>query len=218
MEGIDRVDDTPAHQALREAIVNCVTNANYHERRGIVCVWRDDALVIENPGDFRIPVEEAMKPGKSDPRNATMLKMFAMVDAGERAGSGISKILHGWREAGYAEPSYSEEYGPDRTVLVLPLSDGLHPEGASSRSPRAKRAAAFLEEFAQLGDSERVALSIALDEGRVTTSSLSERLGVSKRTASRALKGLEEKGLLAWHGSGTSDPLQYYEIQGDFKD
>lgn len=121
LDGIDRVDDTPAHEALREVIVNCVTNANFHERRGIVCVWRDDALTVENPGDFRIPVEEAMKPGKSDPRNVAMLKMFAMVDAGERAGSGISKILHGWSEAGYAAPSYSEEYGPDRTVLVLPL-------------------------------------------------------------------------------------------------
>lgn len=38
-ENMRRVDDTPAHKALREAIANCLTNANYYERRGIVCVW-----------------------------------------------------------------------------------------------------------------------------------------------------------------------------------
>ncbi|MEC4174885.1 RNA-binding domain-containing protein [Adlercreutzia sp. R7] len=121
LDGIERVDDTPAHEALREAIVNCVTNANYHERRGIVCIWDEDALTIANPGDFRIPIEKAMQPGESDPRNATMLKMFSMIDAGERAGSGISRIFHGWKEAGYAAPVYREEYGPDRTILTLPL-------------------------------------------------------------------------------------------------
>ena len=33
LEGIERVDDTPAHEALREALVNCLTNADYHGRR-----------------------------------------------------------------------------------------------------------------------------------------------------------------------------------------
>lgn len=121
LDGIERVDDTPAHEALREAIVNCVTNADYHTSRGIVCLWRDDALVIANPGGFRIPIEKAFQPGESNPRNATLLKMFAMIDAGERAGSGISKIFHGWMEAGYAAPSYEEEFSPDRTILKLPL-------------------------------------------------------------------------------------------------
>ena len=116
-----RVDDTSAHRALREAIANCLTNANYYDRRGIVCVWRQDAIVIENPGDFRMPISEARKPGKSDPRNETMLKIFGFVNVGERAGSGLTTIFDGWREAGYAEPYFDMEFGPDRTILTLPL-------------------------------------------------------------------------------------------------
>lgn len=123
LEGIERVDDTPAHEALREALVNCLTNADYHGRSGVVCVWRDEALTISNPGNFRIPFEKAVQPGESSPRNATMLKMFAMIDAGERAGSGITKIFHGWKEMGYAEPSYREDSNPDKTILTLPLSE-----------------------------------------------------------------------------------------------
>ena len=59
---------------------------------------------------------------KSDPRNETLLSMFAMVDVGERAGSGMDKITGGWAWAGYAAPSYEVEYGPDRTTLTLPLT------------------------------------------------------------------------------------------------
>lgn len=40
LDGVDRVDDTPAHEALREAIVNALTNANWFDRRGVVCVGR----------------------------------------------------------------------------------------------------------------------------------------------------------------------------------
>ena len=38
-----------------------------------------------------------------------------------RAGSGLTTIFDGWREAGYAELFYDVEYGPDRTILTLPL-------------------------------------------------------------------------------------------------
>ncbi len=113
-----------------------LTNANYYDRRGIVCVWREDAIIIENPGDFRMPVPEAMKPGKSDPRNETMLKIFGFVDVGERAGSGMTIIFDGWREAGFAEPFYEVEYGSDRTILTLPLV----PESAGIRRNPAESA------------------------------------------------------------------------------
>ena len=121
MKGIDRIDDTPAHKAMREALANCLTNANWYERRGVVCVWREGDIEIANPGDFRMPIAEAMKPGSSDPRNEVLLSMFAMIDVGERAGSGMDKIMRGWKSAGYAEPCYEVEYGPDRTTLTLPL-------------------------------------------------------------------------------------------------
>lgn len=192
LEGVERVDDTPAHEALREAIVNCVTNANYHERRGIVCVWRDEALTIANPGDFRIPLEKAMKPGESDPRNATMLKMFAMIDAGERAGSGISKILHGWKEAGYAAPSYEEEYGPDRTILNLPLSEvsaGDRQIGASDTSShlsgeRERSKSAIIEYLTVNGSSKAADIASGVGLGISWTNELLRELASEDRVTS----------------------------------
>lgn len=93
IEGITRVDDTPAHRALREALANCLTNANYHERRGVVCLWEEDAIRISNPGDFRVDIDSALRGGESNPRNENMLKMLSYIDVGERAGSGSVGIV-----------------------------------------------------------------------------------------------------------------------------
>ena len=121
MEGIFRVDDQPVHKALREALANCLTNANWFERKGVVCLWEEDRLTIANPGDFRMEVEIAKQPGESDPRNETLLRMFSLVEIGERAGSGMGIIYEGWADAGLVEPMDEERFGPDRTVLTLPL-------------------------------------------------------------------------------------------------
>ena len=63
-----------------------------------------------------------------------------MVEIGERAGSCMDKNFNGWEWAGYAEPSYEVEYGPDRTTLTLPLhaeSDNYR-QIESSDSPEGK--------------------------------------------------------------------------------
>lgn len=51
-----------------------------------------------------------------------MLKMFNMIDVGERAGSGVPNIFRVWHDQGWAEPCFTQSFEPDRTVLLLPLS------------------------------------------------------------------------------------------------
>lgn len=201
LDGIERVDDTPAHQALREAIVNCVTNANYHERRGIVCVWKQDALVLANPGDFRIPIEKAMQPGESDPRNATMLKMFAMIDAGERAGSGISKILHGWAEAGYAAPFYTEEYGPDRTILTLPLIQSYNADSSDRKSDESNRTNQSDESTkAKVIDRKEAMVSFLKENGPSTRMEIADAIGLKASRTSELLAAAVDEGLIEAEG------------------
>lgn len=213
LKGVERDDDTPAHEALREAIVNCLTNANYYERRGIVCKWKNDALEIENPGDFRIPIEEAMKPGESDPRNETMLKMFSLVNAGERAGSGITKIIHGWQETKYKQPFYNEQYGPDRIILTMPLAGAEDARTTTNFLRHSENEGSVdLNLFASLADREKKAVVIAAKAGRVTSRDLAEAVGVSQQTASNTLKGMVKNGILVWVGNSTRDAYQYYKL------
>lgn len=53
MSGGERVDDTPVHKAIREALANCLINADYHGLRGVVIRKEPDKLVLANPGYIR---------------------------------------------------------------------------------------------------------------------------------------------------------------------
>ena len=48
-----------------------------------------------------------------------MLKMFNLIDIGERAGSGIPNIFRVWREQGWLMPAFTEQLEPERTILAL---------------------------------------------------------------------------------------------------
>ncbi|WP_195279118.1 ATP-binding protein [Clostridium sp. J1101437_171009_A5] len=121
MDGGTRVGDTSVHQALREALANCLVNADYYGRQGLVIIKKRNAITMSNPGSFRIEIDAAKSGGISDPRNGTMLKMFNLIDIGERAGSGIPNIFRVWREQRWTEPIIEETSEPDRTVLSLSL-------------------------------------------------------------------------------------------------
>ena len=122
LDGITRIDDTPVHMALREALTNALIHANYYDRRGLVIHRRSQEITIENPGGLRVSVHDAMVGGISDPRNITLVKLFNLLNIGERAGSGIPSIYSVWKKQGWKDPVLEEKFNPDRTVLSLALS------------------------------------------------------------------------------------------------
>lgn len=124
MNGGLRVDDTPVHKAIREALANCLVNADYYGRGGIVIIKKRESVTMSNPGSFRIGIDAAISGGFSDPRNGTMLKMLNMIDIGERAGSGIPNIYRVWHDQHWAEPTFTQSFEPDRTTLSLLFSKG----------------------------------------------------------------------------------------------
>ena len=119
MEGGTRVDDTNVHKALREALANCLVHADYYGRQGLVIIKKRDSITMANPGGFRIEIDAAKSGGVSDPRNGTMLKLFNLIDIGERSGRGIPLVFSAWREQGWAMPAVTEQLEPERTILTL---------------------------------------------------------------------------------------------------
>ena len=125
LDGITRIDDTPVHKAIREILLNTLANADYYGRCGVVIKKYKNRFSFENPGTFRISIKEAINGGVSDPRNATILKMFSMIDIGERAGSGIPGVVSVWNKAFGAIPVYSQRTNPDRIMTTLSLDEAL---------------------------------------------------------------------------------------------
>lgn len=121
LEGLQRIDDTPAHKALREAIVNTIIHARLNSMHCIVIEHYPDRFVFRNPGCLLIPVEQYFEGGTSICRNSILQKMFEFIGEGERAGSGVDTIKKGWKENGWAEPQVREIYDPEQVELTLYL-------------------------------------------------------------------------------------------------
>ena len=81
-----------------------------------------NGITISNPGGFRIDLDEAKSGGISDPRNTTLIKMFNLINIGERAGSGIPNIDNVWKKQGWQEPRIAESFEPARIMLTLPTA------------------------------------------------------------------------------------------------
>ena len=114
-----RLRSTPVHKALREALANCVINADYHGVRGIVIRKDQNKIVFANPGYVRTGKKQMRIGGESDPRNKSLMKMFNLINIGERAGSGVPNIFNVWNDEGFVEPIIEERFDPDRTILSL---------------------------------------------------------------------------------------------------
>ena len=65
---------------------------------------------MSNPGDFRIDIDAAKSGSVSDPRNGTLMKMFNLIDVGERDGSGIPSIFGVWKQHGWDEPVITQTF------------------------------------------------------------------------------------------------------------
>lgn len=120
-----RQDDTPVHEALREALVNTLVHADYTGRVSVLVVKRPDMFGFRNPGGLRLPIEQVIRGGESDCRNRILHQMFLMIGLGERGGSGMPRIYGGWKSQHWRPPALSEKDEPEQTQLMLQMADLL---------------------------------------------------------------------------------------------
>ena len=151
LDGIYRIDDTPVHVAVREALVNCLSNADYFLSVPVKIELFPDRLVFSNPGTIRLGKKQMLHGGITSPRNKAILNMFNYIGVGERAGSGVPNIYDIWEKENYQEPTVEERSGREGTictVVTLPLVErdeslaisGKQPEKSPEKSPKTTRA------------------------------------------------------------------------------
>lgn len=205
LDGFTRIDETPVHKAVREALANCIANADFHFSRGIVIKKDLYSLVIENPGSIITGKAQMLKGGISEPRNKAIMKMFNLIRVGERAGSGVPDIFHVWRDEGWIEPVVEEQFRPDRTVLklsfvekeVLPSflpenkKDGRKDGRKNKDGVKADEVKKRKEEILQLIN----------EDGFITVSNIVEKLDISRGKVESSIKKLKDEGRLMREGS-----------------
>ncbi len=197
LEGTTRVDDTPVHEALREALVNCLIHADYTGRLSVLVVKRPDLFGFRNPGMMRIPLDMAIRGGISDCRNRTIQKMFQLIGEGEQAGSGLPKVYRNWTQQHWLAPSlWDTEKPDDQTLLELRMASLVRPQVVESLRKK------FGSKFQQLSETERLALVTASEEGSINHTRLKEICWEHPHDISLILSGLVESKFFDSEGFG----------------
>lgn len=120
LEGLQRIDETSVHKAVREAFVNLIIHSDYLMDAGTLkIIKRSKSFEFTNPGTLKLPIEEIFHGGNSKPRNPHMQTMLRMVGFGDNAGSGFPTILAVWKEEGWIEPELVENTTLNQVTLEL---------------------------------------------------------------------------------------------------
>jgi ATP-dependent DNA helicase RecG len=196
LDGATRIEETPIHVALREALVNAIIHADYAGRVSVLIVKRPDMFGFRNPGLMRVPIEQALLGGDSDCRNRNLQKMFQFMGAGEQAGSGIPKIYQNWRQQHWRNPRITEKREPEQTLFEL------HTVSLLPATVLEKLDKTFGERFRKLPELERLILATAATEDLVHHKRITEITKDHPADISKALSYLTREEFLNTDGSG----------------
>jgi predicted HTH transcriptional regulator len=194
--GHHRVDETPVHEAIREALVNTLVHADYAVSVGILVQKRPDGLLFRNPGNLRVSLDQALDGGLSDCRNRSLQKMFQMIGEGEQAGSGLPKILSAWKGQHWRVPDLEERTDPEHTLLFLTQASLMSEDTLEELDQRVGPS------FRSMPEAARLALATALLEGEVTNDRLKTVTGLHRTDLTVLLRDLTHQGFLFPEGRG----------------
>ena len=202
LEGIQRIDETPVHKAVREAFVNLIIHADYLTDAGVLkVIKRSDGFEFTNPGILKLPLEDIYRGGNSKSRNPHMQTMLRMVGFGDNAGSGFPSILATWKEEGWIKPELIEDTSLNQVTLYLKMIP-VHEEPSAEKSVenqqkisrKPKESAEKLE--TQLSERQKQILACMELEVTYKTEEIAEKIGLKGARTRQLLNELVAMGRL----------------------
>ena len=175
--------------AVREAIINAVTHADYSQRGAPTrLLVFDDRIVVESPGllPFGLTIDDILR-GLSKLRNRVIGRVFKELGLIEQWGSGIGRMIDVCRKHGLPDPEF-EEIGVHFHVTIRLQVQGM----------------AHIDEV-----EARILKAVGESEG-LSTRHVAEAAAISTRSARTRLKALVERGLVVEIGSSSTDPKRVY--------
>jgi len=185
----ERVDETPAHIALREAFVNTLVHTDYSLSGNIIIELDTEQFVFSNPGTLLVSLEQYYAGAVSECRNPALQLMFMLIGRAEKAGSGVDKIMSGWQASHWRRPFLVLENRPDRVKLTLPMFSVLPEQVLNELN-------AIFGDVSHLSPDELTTLSFSLIEGSISNHRLQYVLNMHSSDITSMLKKMCVDGYL----------------------
>jgi predicted HTH transcriptional regulator len=166
--------------AVAEAIVNAIVHRDYNSNASVEVRLFSDRLEVWNPGVLpgTLTTESLREDHASVPNNPLIADPMYLARYIEKAGTGTQLMISLCRDAGLPEPDFEERSG---SIVVTLWRDRLTNE---------------LFDALGLSDRQRKGIAHVRKSGRIVNSEYQELVGVTRKTATRDLDDLVEKGLL----------------------
>ncbi len=196
LEGMERIDDTSVHKAIREALTNLIIHSDYMITGVLKVEKHDDCFVFSNPGTLKIPVMDIYAGGHSKARNPNMQAMLRMIGFGDNIGSGFPTILDAWRKENWRKPFLIERSDLHLVELTMSMVS-LIPDECHNALKNI-----FGNEYNKLDKEYQLILSTALTEENISNFRIQQLLGKNPLEVGRMLYLLADRGMLTSTSKG----------------
>lgn len=196
LEGMVRIDDTPIHKAIREAIVNMMIHSDYLITGVLKIIKSDKGFYFSNPGNLKLPVQTIYEGGHSVARNPRIQTMFRMIGFGDNIGSGFPTILSAWGEEKWRKPDLSQNEELHQVDLKLWMIS-LMPSECSEYLRNL-----FGWEYSELTKDAQIILGTAYLEKDVTNTRMQPILELNSIEIGHILSSLVERNMLIANRNG----------------
>ncbi len=191
LEGMERIDDTPIHKAVREALTNMIIHADLLITGVLKVEKSEKEFLFSNPGSLKLQMEDIMHGGNSKARNPRIQNMLRMIGYGENIGSGYPTILKAWKDQNWRKPILADRTELRQVDLTLPMVS-LLPE-----STLAEMKAHYGEEtYNSLTAYEQQVIAYVWNGDSVSNMELQQILGMNSLEIGKLLHNMVDKHLL----------------------
>ena len=206
LEGNQRINDTPAHVAVREALTNLCIHADHTENATLNVYKYSNKIVFSNPGTMLISPAQYYKGGESICRNKYLQTMFMFLGSSEKAGSGTDKILHGWEKQNWKKPYIMERSRPNKVMLTMPLESLMDEHVIEALNLH------FGKKIEGLSRQQLTALALAYSEEEITNERLQHVLDMHRADITTMLSDMCTQQLLESYGYGRGTKYHVYGL------
>ena len=184
----DLVWDYPL-KAIREIILNMIVHRDYHSPSESCIKVFEDHIEFFNPGKLMDGLTtDDLNSGNylSTLRNKAIANHFNMLGEIEKYGSGVSRVIGLFQEAGLPVPVIEEICGGIRVTV--------RKAGARNTEKDAHRVTGKVTE--KVTENQRKILSVVAQNSRATQDEIAQMVGISRVHTAKNLKKLAEMGLV----------------------